>query len=64
MIYIFVLFSNHRFFTHGGDPNAQDMVTLRFVSALKAFRAIRMVRSFRFSPGLRMLVKASWPMGV
>ncbi|CAE7722543.1 CATSPER1 [Symbiodinium sp. CCMP2592] len=42
----------------GGDQNAQDMVTLRFVSALKAFRAIRMVRSFRFSPGLRMLVKA------
>ncbi|CAE7334446.1 CATSPER1 [Symbiodinium necroappetens] len=39
-------------------PGDQDMVTLRFVSALKAFRAIRMVRSFRFSPGLRMLVKA------
>jgi len=35
-----------------------DGVTLRFVSAMKAFRAIRMVRSFRFSPGLRMLVKA------
>eukprot|EP00435_Cladocopium_sp_Y103_P014330 s3186_g3.t1 len=37
---------------------SQDGVTLRFVSAMKAFRAIRMVRSFRFSPGLRMLVKA------
>jgi len=36
----------------------QDGVMLRFVSAMKAFRAIRMVRSFRFSPGLRMLVKA------
>ncbi|CAE7419902.1 scn4aa [Symbiodinium natans] len=44
--------------TGGGEQTAQDMVTLRFVSALKAFRAIRMVRSFRFSPGLRMLVKA------
>ncbi|CAJ1390980.1 unnamed protein product [Effrenium voratum] len=41
-----------------GGEGQQDMVTLRFVSALKAFRAIRMVRSFRFSPGLRMLVKA------
>jgi len=40
------------------DASSQDVVTLRFVSALKAFRAIRMVRSFRFSPGLRMLVKA------
>eukprot|EP00913_Durusdinium_trenchii_P026460 g24826.t1 len=30
----------------------------RWAKSWKAFRAIRMVRSFRFSPGLRMLVKA------
>ncbi|CAK9115964.1 unnamed protein product [Durusdinium trenchii] len=42
--------------TVGGGQ--QDAATLRLIAAMKAFRAIRMVRSFRFSPGLRMLVKA------